>query len=178
MIHCNGSSAVESEKSERRDFHSVLDQSATHLSRLCLMYLFLQPSSCRSSSLIFVNCSFRRYRTTSKAHHSDLGITSLLVHSMHRPSEPRGPIFSFHSTTSPSFHSFSTSLVQLPSTNSTSCPLSLSWRIGLSRALCLGHRCAPTFTFYFLPFLIVLVVLLVCFVRTLGVVAWPCLPVP
>ena len=127
MIHCNGSSAVESEKSKRHDFHSVPDQSATRPSRLCLMYLFLQPSSCRSSSLIFVNCSFRRYRTTSKAHHSDLGITSLLVHSMHRPSEPRGPIFSFHSTTSPSFHSFSTSLVQLPSTNSTSC-----------RCLCLG----------------------------------------
>ena len=49
--------------------------------------------------------------------------------------------------------------------------------MGFSRALCLRHRHTPILVSPLL-FLTESFVLLVRFVRTLGVVAWPCLSIP
>ena len=68
----------------RLDFASCLFSFNPHL-------VVLRPS--------FRHSSFRCYRTTFNGHHSDCGITSLLVHSMRRTSMPRGSSFPFHPTT-------------------------------------------------------------------------------
>ena len=167
---CNGSPTIEPETC---DFRSVLDRSATSiicLSRLCLMSLFFNPHYCHHS--------FHCYHTNFDGHHSDFGITSLLVHSMHCTSMPHGSSLPFHPTTITPFCYSLTPLVPTPSANSTLCLHSMSWRMGFSYALCLRHRPTPFPSFIFLPFLIGFFVLVVRDVVTLSVVTWSHLLTP
>ena len=107
---CNGSSAVEL---ETRDFRSVPDRSWLtyfQLSRICLMYPCLPPSSRHFSPLNLVT-----------DHHSNSGITSLLDNLMYCVSMPHGSSLPFHPTIIIPFRTSSTLLVPPPSADSTSC---------------------------------------------------------
>ena len=154
----------------------IVTYSYLHLSQVHLMPLCFHPHLIVLCPSILSH-PFHWYCKTFDNHHSDFGITSLLIHLTCCASMPHGSPFSFIQQSLSLFascwhHLYYHSWLIQPCAHGLSLD---GW--GFSHALCLIHRHAPIFT-SFSHFSDQILVLLMHFDRTLSVVAQPHLSVP